>query len=113
MDGLMNPLAVFGPEKLADNNARAGCETGEKADQHIDNRRDRTDGRKRFGRDEISDNDRIDGVVQLLKKISDQQWDRKGDQLFPDHALCHVHRLFLLGEIQNDSPAFLKGYECF
>ena len=57
MDRLVEHLAVFGAEKLADDNAGAGGEAGEEADQHVDDRGDRPDGGEGFGRDKVADDD--------------------------------------------------------
>ena len=103
MDRFVNHTAVMRAEILTDDNASTGRKAGEKSDQHVDNRSDRPDGGKRLCRNEVADNDRVNGVVQLLKQISDQQRQCKSDQLFPDHPFGHIHSLFSSLSDSHDS----------
>jgi len=95
MNSVVYALVVFGSEKLGDDHARAGAQTGEHSDHQVDNRRARTHRCQRIGSDVVADHDGVDRVVKLLEQIAQQQRQRKQQQLLPDNSLGHQTSVFL------------------
>lgn len=62
MDRIAYLVVVSGPEMLGNNNAGSAGEP-QKADDHVDDRTDRTDRRKSFIADEVADDPCVDGIV--------------------------------------------------
>ena len=73
MDRVGGILPAAGPVELGDDDAAAGGEAGEKADQEVDQLAGRAaDRRQRLLADEVADDNRVDGVVKLLEEGPEQ-----------------------------------------
>ena len=54
-------------EEPRNQNTRAGGDAHKKSDQHVDQRRARTDGSQRLMPDKVADDNRVDRVVEQLE----------------------------------------------
>ena len=79
---------------LRDHDARAGGETGEDADEHIDDRPRAAHGGQRLTADVVAHDDGVDRVVELLKDVADHQRQGEADEEARNAALGHVRIFF-------------------
>ena len=90
MDRFSQPLIVVCAIALGNHDGSTGGKSGTEADNGIDDAAGGTHGSLCLFRNKIADNQRIDGVVQLLKKQSDDHRNGKFNQMPPDTAFGHV-----------------------
>ena len=74
VDRFRKIFAVVCAEILRNNDRRAGSYADKKAYKQVDDRARRAHSRQRLGADKLTDNDRVNRVIQLLKKSADQDW---------------------------------------
>ena len=104
MDRTLHAVVVMRAEMTRYHDSRAACQPREEADEYIYDRSDASD-RGIIARDAgLTDDPCIDHVVELLKQVSYQQRNGKGQQVFCNAALCHV-KLGLFSE-----PPFLYAF---
>ena len=65
---------------------RAGSYADKKAYKQVDDRARRAHSRQRLGADKLTDNDRVNRVIQLLKKSADQDRKEEKQKLFPNNT---------------------------
>ena len=94
----------MGPVIPADDNARADGSSCEEHDDHVDDAGGGTDGGESVGADEVSDDETVHRIVELLKEVSYYKGNREHEQEFRDGPRCHVHGLFFLILIHTLSP---------
>ncbi len=90
MDGFSQSLMVVGAIALGNHDGSAGGKPGTETDHGIDDTAGGTHGSLCLFRNKIADNQRIDRVVQLLKKQPDDHRNGKFNQMPPDTAFGHV-----------------------
>ena len=113
MDGFPDLVVPSCAVVLADDHTCTGGKTQEEADEHID---DGADGAHR-GVSGVADivayHPGVNGVIQLLEQISDEQRNSKGDDMAENIAFGHIYipaglkpqREFALGW-HDKRPAF-------
>ena len=83
--GFLFPSAAV---KLSDDDAAARSKAGKESDQQVNQRTGRAaDRAERLLTDEVSDDNRVNGVVKLLKEGSEQDREEEFKQLLPDDAI--------------------------
>ena len=94
VQALVRCFIVLRSEELGDGDRGAGGQPGEEADYQGDDlgRRPAYAGKRLFPH-KLSHDDRIDGVIKLLKKCPDQDREEKKKKLFPDDSVSD--RIFL------------------
>ena len=85
----LHALRVFRAIITRDDHAGAQRDAVKKADQQINQIPRRADRRQRFAAQKITDDQRIDRVVQLLKQVAEKDRHGEKDNFFPDRPLCH------------------------
>ena len=97
MDCVMDLVQLFGTVVLADDHTGAGGQAHEETDEHIDNGSYRSYGGVSLVADIIADDPGVDGVVELLKNIADEQRKGKRNQMTQNITLGHIHILATFG----------------
>ncbi len=98
MDGIAYLLVVAAAVMLGNNDRCARRKPDKKAHQQVDDGGSGTAyGSQRLLADKIADDDRVCGIIELLKKCPEQDREKEDEQLFPDHALCDLVGCLLLG----------------
>ena len=91
MNNLADPAFIVGSVGLTEHNARAKGQAVENADEHIHNTACGCNRAQRIFRPKIADYCRIHRIVQLLKEQTNRQWSSKGQIVFDNVALGHIH----------------------
>ena len=96
---------VFRAVIARDQNAGAGGDAHKKADEQIVEIPRGADGGQRVVAEHAPDDQRVGGVIELLKEIADEEGHRKSDQVPRDAALGHAG----IGRVHgNVSPLFCR-----
>ena len=86
----------------ADHDAGADGSSCEEHDDHVDDTCCGPNSGEGVGADEVSDDEAVYGVVELLKEMSDHKRNREHDEKFRDGTGCHVHGfLFFRGMVHS------------
>ena len=94
MDSLAQLFPVFRPVILGDDHRSPGGQTAEKADQGVDDGAGAAHGGQGLLAHKVSHDERIHGVIQLLKQIAQHQRNGKGQQQPGNAAPGHVRIVF-------------------
>jgi hypothetical protein len=86
VDRFRKIFAVVCAKILRNNDRRAGSYADKKAYKQVDDRARRAHSRQRLGADKLTDNDRVNRVIQLLKKSADQDRKEEKQKLFPNNT---------------------------
>ena len=89
MDGGTHLFHLTGTEKAGNHHARAHRNTAEEPHQQKDEGAGAGHRRQRAVAQQVADDQRIGGIIQLLEQKAQKQRDRKGDQLLGDRSFCH------------------------
>ena len=79
MDGLLDPLHLFGAVILGDDHASPAGKAHKGADEHIDDGGDGTNGGEGLITDEVAHYPCVYGVVKLLKDVARQKGEGEHD----------------------------------
>ena len=89
MDGQMEVFLVLGAVVFGDQHAGAQGGALQQTDDHKDQVGRGADGGQGLFADEVADDQRVGGVVELLEQIAQEDRNGKGYQPLPDGALQH------------------------
>ena len=92
--GRVVDLAARGLIKQSDCANTLGAALAQQVGQQVDDRADRADGGERLVADVVPDDPRVDGVVELLKNVSDEEREGERDEVADDVPLGHVDFAF-------------------
>ncbi len=95
MHGFAQSLVIMRAVALGNDHGRAGGKARAEAHDGVDDRRDGPDRRLRLLADELSDHQRVHGIVELLEQKADRHRNRKAHHMLPDippgHIQIHPH----------------------
>lgn len=94
VDGKPHAFRIPGAELARNDDAGAGGEAAEQADQHENQAAGGADCRQGAAPEEVADNQGVDGVVHLLEQIPEKKREGKVSDPFPDRALRHRDETF-------------------
>ena len=109
VDGAGHPVIVPRAEIAGDGHTRAGGRTGEEADHQEHQRARGADGGQGVIPQESADDQRVGGVIELLKELAEKNRDGKHADETPGNAVGHVlgsggrHGITLLSMDENSA----------